>query len=64
LPAWALLPAAGKLVTSSIRHPNSGKAVYVDRRDHKVAVESVNVNGEWASKQGSGVYAAEKPPKG
>jgi hypothetical protein len=42
LPRWAVLPAAGKLVASSLRHPNSGKAVYIDRSAHTVAVEPID----------------------
>ena len=42
LPGWAILPTAGKLVTSSIRHPTTGKAVYVNSKDHSVDVRSIN----------------------
>jgi hypothetical protein len=41
VPTWAILPAAGKLLVQSIRHPNTGKAVVVDPGEHKVAVVSV-----------------------
>jgi hypothetical protein len=42
VPTWAVLPAAGKLVIQSIRHPNTAKAVVVDRDDRKVDVVPID----------------------
>jgi hypothetical protein len=55
LPRWAVLPAAVKLVASCLRHPNSGKVVYVDVENHKVSVESVN--GRFTTKDSYGPVA-------
>lgn len=40
LPKWAIIPAAGKLVVESLRHPNSAKVVSVDTVERKVNVQS------------------------
>lgn len=40
LPTWAIIPAAGKLVVESLRHPNSAKVVSVDTAQRKVNVQS------------------------
>jgi hypothetical protein len=42
VPTWAVLPAAGKLVIESLRHPNTGKAVVVDRAERRVDVVSID----------------------
>jgi hypothetical protein len=49
LPRWAILPAAWKLITSSLRHPNSGKVVFVDEPSRRVTVRSIKGDGRVAA---------------
>jgi hypothetical protein len=44
VPAWAVFPTAGKLISSSFRHPNKSKAIVVDPQAHRVSVTVDEVN--------------------
>lgn len=60
LPGWAILPAAVKLLASSLRHPNTGKAIYVDFDSRKVTVRSVP---DWTTRSGMPVDLFSKEPR-
>jgi len=39
VPVWAVLPAAGKLIVQSIRHPKTASAIVIESDDGKRRVE-------------------------
>jgi hypothetical protein len=51
VPGWAILPTAGKLVSSSFRHPNKEKAIVIEPDAHRV---SVSVDSRSSKKQAVG----------
>jgi hypothetical protein len=46
VPSWAILPAAGKLVSSSFRHPNKQKAIIVEPDAHRVSLSVDESSGK------------------
>ncbi len=45
IPPWAKLSAAWKLLVETVKHPNSGKAVIVNRDKRTVEVVSIDRQG-------------------